>query len=46
MQEFMPFFQAERRSIAEKLANYFNSSGLETKIYFDEKETRISCQFP
>ncbi|NLY47623.1 MAG: hypothetical protein GX059_01175 [Clostridiales bacterium] len=36
MLEFTPFFQAERRSIAEKLANYFNSSGLETKIYFDE----------
>lgn len=46
MQEFIPFFQAERRSIAEKLANYFNSSGLETKIYFDEKRDSYILSIP
>ena len=38
MQEYIPFFQAEKRSIAEKLAKYFEYSGLETKIHYDEKD--------
>lgn len=37
MQEYIPFFQAEKRSIAEKLAKYFEYSGLETKIHYDEE---------
>lgn len=37
MQDYIPFFQAEKRSIAEKLAKYFEYSGLEAKIHFDEE---------
>lgn len=37
MQEYIPFFQGEKRSIAEKLAKYFEYSGLESKIHYDEK---------
>ncbi|NLP17279.1 MAG: hypothetical protein GX379_09640 [Clostridiales bacterium] len=38
MQEYIPFFQAEKRSIAEKLAKYFEYSCLETKIHYDEEK--------
>lgn len=36
MEEYIHFFQAEKRSIAERLAKYFEYSGLDTKIHFDE----------
>ncbi len=38
MQHFIPFFQGEKRSIAERLAKYFEYSGLESKIQYDEEE--------
>lgn len=42
MKEYIPFFQAEKRSIADKLAKYYKSIGIETKINYDEvKETYI-----
>lgn len=46
MQEYIPFFQAEKRSIAEKLAKYFNYSGLETKIHFDEEKDSYILSVP
>jgi hypothetical protein len=46
MQEYIPFFQSEKRSIAEKLAKYFEYSGLETKIHFDEKEDAYILSVP
>ncbi len=36
MQKFIPFFQGERRIITEKLADYFEQCGLESKIHYDE----------
>ncbi|CUH92491.1 hypothetical protein [Herbinix luporum] len=36
MQEYIPFFQGENRSFTEKLAKYFEYSGLESKIDYDE----------
>lgn len=33
--EYIPFFQGDKRSIAEKLAKYFEYSGLESKIHYD-----------
>ena len=46
MQEYIPFFQAEKRSIAEKLAKYFEYSGLETKIHFDEGKDAYILSVP
>ncbi|TAH65260.1 MAG: hypothetical protein EWM47_11405 [Anaerolineaceae bacterium] len=46
MQEYIPFFQAEKRSIAEKLAKYFEYSGLETKIHFDEEKDAYILSVP
>jgi len=37
MQKFVPFFQGEKRIITERLAEYFEQNGLETKIHYDEK---------
>lgn len=36
MQDFIPFFQGEKRFITEKLAEYFEHSGLESQIHYDE----------
>jgi len=36
MQEYIPFFQGENRSFTGKLAKYFEYSGLESKIDYDE----------
>lgn len=38
MQEYTPFFQGEKRNVTEKLAKYFEHSGLETKIHFDDEK--------
>lgn len=46
MQDYIPFFQAEKRSIAEKLAKYFNYSGIDTKIYFDEEKDSYILSVP
>ncbi len=46
MQEYIPFFQAEKRSIAEKLAKYFEYSGLEAKIHFDEEKDAYILSVP
>ena len=46
MQEYIPFFQAEKRSIAEKLAKYFEYSGLETKIHFDQEKDAYILSVP
>ena len=46
MQEYIPFFEAEKRSIAEKLAKYFEYSGLETKIEFDEDKDAYVLSVP
>ena len=37
MQEYIPFFQGEKRIIAEKLANFFEYSDLESKIHYDQE---------
>lgn len=36
MQDFIPFFQGEKRIITERLADYFDQHGLNTKINYDE----------
>lgn len=36
MEKYIPFFQGEKRIITERLAEYFEKAGLETKIYYDE----------
>jgi hypothetical protein len=46
MQDYIPFFQAEKRSIAEKLAKYFEYSGLEAKIHFDEERDSYIVSVP
>ena len=38
MQEYTPFFQGEKRNVTEKLAKYFEHSGLESKIHFDDEK--------
>jgi len=36
MLKFIPFFQGEKRIITERLADYFDQYGLESKIHYDE----------
>ncbi len=35
--EYVPFFQAEQKAVAEKLLNYFNYSGLKSVIRYQEE---------
>lgn len=44
--EYIPFFQGEKRSIAEKLAKYFEHSNLETKIHYDEEKDFYILSIP
>lgn len=46
MQEYIPFFQGEKRSITERLAKYFEYSGLETSIHYDDKEDIYILSIP
>lgn len=46
MQNYIPFFQGEKRSVTEKLAKYFEYSNLESKIHFDEEKLVYILSIP
>lgn len=46
MKEYIPFFQADKRSIADKLAKYYESIGIETKINYDEAKEQYILSVP
>lgn len=46
MQNYIPFFQGEKRSVTEKLAKYFEYSDLESKIHFDEEKLVYILSIP
>lgn len=46
MQKYIPFFQGEKRSITERLADYFDQSGLETKIHYEEAKDSYILSVP
>ncbi|NLK03284.1 MAG: hypothetical protein GX319_02610 [Clostridiales bacterium] len=46
MQEYIPFFQGEKRIIAEKLAKYFEYSDLESKIHYDQENDVYVLSIP
>lgn len=46
MEKYIPFFQGEKRSITERLADYFEQSDLNSKIHYDEDKEAYILSVP
>lgn len=46
MEKYVPFFQGEKRSITERLAEYFEKHGLDSKIHYDEEREAYILSVP